>query len=407
MTLRPLIVVRTLAGAGLFVALGSVGDVFAQPLPEVTSTEAAIRLGPLTLNPNMTVKGVGVEDNVFNDPTQPKADATATVAPDLEAILRSGVVRLRVYSVSDTVFYKKYRPVGGQNRMIDSRADLMFERLRPFVFFGVRGTQDRPNNEVDIRPRRRIRRYGGGAGAQVASRLGVVVTYEHTDTVYNKGIAIGEIDVRRFLDRVTDSVGVDVRFAATPLTTVVLTLMTEDDRFPFEPPRDNRARAAGLRLEFLPDAVIHGKLDVGYQQIRTGGRAPSYDGLVAGGKVGFSLFGLTRFDLVVDRARDYSIHERQPYFVRTGGESTINQRLFGPLDIQVNGRYEQLDYRSLEAFHLRPDRSRIDSVGYSAGWNLKDRSRIAVNVERTRRRSTLPDASYARRRVFLNWTYGF
>ncbi len=408
MTMRPVsVLLRTLTIAMGLVVLAGVSDVAAQPLPETATTESAVRLGPLALNPNLTIKNIGVEDNVFNDATNPKRDVAATISPDTEAILRIGVLRFRAYSVSDTVFYKRYRDIRGGNRAFDGRLDLLFERFRPFLITNVQRTQDRPNNEVDLRPRRGLRTVGGGFGVQLASRLGLVVTAQRGFTSYQRGLEFRDADVKRFLDRTSESVSTDLRFAATPLTTVVLTDIIENVRFPFESIRNNHSHTVGLRFEFSPDAVINGRVNVGYERFHAGLHVPPANTVVTGGKVGFSLFGATQFDFEVDRGIDYSIEETQPYFIRSGGRISVTQRLFGPLDVQAIGQREQLVYRPLDTVNLQPDHAWIDVGTLSTGWNLKDRSRIGINYEVKQRRSPYTDRNYNRRRIFGSWTYGF
>jgi len=51
-----------------------------------------MRLGPLWLNPTISLNNIGVDDNVFNDPdtNAPKSDFTLTLTPAADFWLRIG-----------------------------------------------------------------------------------------------------------------------------------------------------------------------------------------------------------------------------------------------------------------------------------------------------------------------------
>ena len=87
-----------------------------------------IRLGPLGLNPTLAVTNFGIDDNIFNDATDPKRDFTMTVTPRLQARLRSGKMLLSGTVATGLVYYQKF----DDERSIDYAARRAC-RLRPRV----------------------------------------------------------------------------------------------------------------------------------------------------------------------------------------------------------------------------------------------------------------------------------
>ena len=87
----------------------------AQTLPPPTgpvadpAETAKIKWGPLFLQPNFGFRNVGKDNNVFNDPADPKTDWTATASMGTLIGLRYGPARLTVNTKSDYVYFARYR----------------------------------------------------------------------------------------------------------------------------------------------------------------------------------------------------------------------------------------------------------------------------------------------------------
>ena len=67
-----------------------------------------IRLGPIGLNPTLAMTNFGIDDNIFNDATDPKRDFTMTVTPRLQARLRGGKMLLSGTVATGLVYYQKF-----------------------------------------------------------------------------------------------------------------------------------------------------------------------------------------------------------------------------------------------------------------------------------------------------------
>ena len=64
------------------------------------------RFGPIGLSPTLAITNFGVDDNIFNDATEPKRDFTMTVTPRLQARMRSGKVLLSGAIGTGLVYYQ-------------------------------------------------------------------------------------------------------------------------------------------------------------------------------------------------------------------------------------------------------------------------------------------------------------
>ena len=67
-----------------------------------------IRLGPIGLNPTLAITNFGIDDNIFNDASEPKRDFTMTVTPRLQARLRGGRMLLSGTVATGLVYYKEF-----------------------------------------------------------------------------------------------------------------------------------------------------------------------------------------------------------------------------------------------------------------------------------------------------------
>src|SRR5215472_12005054 len=80
---------RTLAASALIFGAGVSASAQA---PAGPPENARLRLGPVFLNPTLSLTNAGVDDNVFNDPksASPKSDATVTATPKTDFWVRLG-----------------------------------------------------------------------------------------------------------------------------------------------------------------------------------------------------------------------------------------------------------------------------------------------------------------------------
>jgi hypothetical protein len=79
----------------------------AQTDPRDAEDRPALQLGPFEFRPRLAFKDIGLDDNVFNEPTNPKRDFTATISPDLEIATTPGRLKLANTSATDLVYFRR------------------------------------------------------------------------------------------------------------------------------------------------------------------------------------------------------------------------------------------------------------------------------------------------------------
>src|SRR5207302_9793304 len=69
---------------------------------------ARFHFGPLALTPSIAITNIGVDQNVFNDPDNPKKGTTASVGPAVDWWMRAGRSRLSAQSSGQDLYSKEY-----------------------------------------------------------------------------------------------------------------------------------------------------------------------------------------------------------------------------------------------------------------------------------------------------------
>ena len=92
------------------VALLPVTPAFAQGEGGPDMTKIKVRLGPLMMNPTISLDNIGIDHNVFNDPPDkiPKQDFTLTVTPLSDFWLHLGPTWVTASLNSQINWYQKY-----------------------------------------------------------------------------------------------------------------------------------------------------------------------------------------------------------------------------------------------------------------------------------------------------------
>ena len=92
-------------------------------------------------------------------------------------------------------------------------------------------------------------------------------------------------------------------------------------------------------VRFSEGAILNGSVHAGLRDFRPiGGAMRPYRGLIAGGDISFSVKGVTRFSLRGIRDLVYSYDELQPYYIDSGGQATLSQRVIwgGGIGVRVD-----------------------------------------------------------------------
>lgn len=368
-----------------------------------------MRLGPVGVTPSASLTRLGVDTNVFNEFDQPKRDFTVTFSPQVDAWARLGRARVHVSGRSDLVYFERYATERSVDGTLTGRFEFGGARLTPWVAGRYESGRQRIGYDVDLRFRRQMHEVTGGVDARLGgrSRIGVSLrqaAYEHDpDAVFETR------NLRDVLDRRSDGVGVQLRYALTPLTTFVVESQAGRDRFDFSPSRNTRSYRVDGGFDLDRAALISGRGRIGYRHLEgSSPLMPAYSGLVAAVAAGSTLGGRTRLEVTTERDVTYSYEPDYPYYVLTGATVTATPRLTDRWDVQGRlGRY-RMAYRPLAGIPGLVD-DRVESYGVyggGLGYHIGRDVRIGFNLDHERRRSPFRARFFQGNRAGFTVTYG-
>lgn len=377
-------------------------------LADVEPTTGVLSLGRVKLAPGLVVREIGWDSNVFDEPDEqgPKEDSVAAVQPDVSVFTQLRFVRVSAYAGTELTYYRTYdseRSVGHSAR---ARADFLLSRVRPFIGAGNTETRTRPNGEIDARADRQLDELSGGIAFDLSpTSLFYASTYqagERYEAAFEDGVNLGEALTRDWYNY-----QVGIKTDITPLLSVQVFGSYQEDEFEFEPQRNSDSRMATLLFRFAPDAVVSGSVNVTFRDmVFEDPRLKSYRGMTGLVALIYPFFEIGRFSIAANRGIEYSFNAVEGYYVEQAVNASYTHRLLGEFDAQVRGGYATFEYDAIETLPARTDT--MSTWAGSVGYNLRNRTRLAVNYEFARRRSAaLVERNYDRRRAYLSWLFAF
>ena len=409
---------RLLAPALLLLALAA--PAFAQDAAPDPFATARFRFGALAMTPTVGITNLGWDSNVFNEWEDPKGDFTATVTPAADMWVRMGPLRLVGRGSIGYVYFANYPNERAWNTDDSVRLETRGTHVRPYIGYGYLNVRERPGYEIDQRVRRIENKSSAGIDLPLTRKTTLGAAFRRTKTDYPETETFNDVYLRFTFNRRTDVYTVAARHALTPLTTIFLDTEYVREKFEYDFVRNS----AGFRLlpgvEFKPLALVNGTARVGYRRLNFDSpTVPDYSGVVASVNLGYTLMGVTRFGVQVDRDVQFSYEQREPYYIQTGLTGTITQRLSNTWDLQARAGNQQLAYRTALVIGPAPPElpaepaakaGRVDNVvfyGGGAGYRLGPGLRLGVNVDYYTRRSDIEINQYPGLRIGSSVTYGF
>ena len=376
---------------------------------------ARLHIGPFAVTPTLSVSGVGVDTNVYNVWENPKSDFTATITPAADVWLRLGRARLNFQVSGSYLYFAQYSDQRGLGTTDSALFELPLLHVRPWVKGSFLSVRDRPGFEIDVRVRRTETAVSGGADFQASKRTTLGVSLTETRVDYNNDATFLGYSLRDALNRTTTVEGAAFRYALTPLTTFVTAADVVQERFDFSPIRDSDGFRIVPGLEFAATALINGSAHVGFRRLTMKAAGmPDYTGPVASIDLGYTLLGITRFAVQVQRDVEYPYDPTQPYYLLTGVTGSVSQAVGGPWSVQARAGIQRLAYQTADLSGVGGAGStvagRVDAVrsyGGGVGYKLGPSTRLGVNADYYTRRSELFLQQYRGLRVGTSVTYGF
>jgi hypothetical protein len=399
-------------GFVMAVALGAATPASAQP-PEggPDPAKVRVRIGPLWMNPTVSLTNLGIDQNVFNDPdtVSPRQDFTITATPTTDVWVRVGPSWVDGSIKEELVWYQTYATERAANTTYRIGWKVPLSRLA----FDVGGTyanvRDRPGFEIDARSLRIETKAHGSIEVRTLSKTFFGVRADRQRTNFDKDAVFLASNLHTELNHVTTTGGFFVRHQLTPLTSVTLTASRTQDRFDFSSLRDSDSNSAAVSLTFDPFALIKGGLTVGYRDFRPNSSGLSdYRGLTTSINLSYTASETTKFSVKANRDIDYSFDTDQPYYLLTGVEGSIAQQLFGPVDVVGRLGTQSLAYRDRAGAVVEvADRvDRVRTYGVGVGYHLGRDLRLGFNVDHSQRDSDVTRRQYSGFKFGTAVTYG-
>jgi hypothetical protein len=370
-----------------------------------------VRMGPLWMNPTVSLTNFGIDDNVFNEPVDksPKRDLTFTLTPTTELWLRTGPGWVSGTIREELIWYQTYATERAANSSYRLGWRVPLNRLAFDVGTNYANERDRPGFEIDARSLRTETKFNGSVEYRALSKTWIGVRADREQVDFDKDATFFTTNLHNELNHSTTTEGVVVRHQLTPLTSVSLTASRTQDRFDFSSLRDSDSRAIAMNVAFDPFALIKGSATLGYRdfQPRSTG-LEDYRGLTALADLSYSAFGTTRFSLRAMRDVQYSYDVNQPYYLQTGFDASVAQQIFGPFDVVGRAGLQSLAYRD-RAGAVVEVADRVDHVhtyGVGIGYHLGRDLRLGFNLDQTRRSSEVADRQYSGLKFGTAVTYG-
>jgi hypothetical protein len=403
---------RRLAVALLAVMSGlGARPAFAQPA-EPEPTNVRVRIGPLQMNPTISLTNFGVDQNVFNDPPEntPKRDLTATLTPTLDLWLRAGRTRLTGSVKEEIVWYQKYASERSANTTYAAAWRVPLNRLLLQAGWKYARLKDRPGYEIDARSARSETGYTGVAEIRALSKTLVGVNAARQYVTFAAAAVFRDINLHDELNSMSTILGLSVRHELTPLTSVSLNATRTQDRFAVSSLRDSDSSAVVGAIALNSFAVIRGTANFGFRDFKPlSPEVPGYRGTVGAADLSYTLLGATRVTLTAKRDVQYSYERTQPYFLETGFDASVAQQIFGPVDAVARIGRHKLAYRTSDLADPTVIGDRVDRVksyGIGLGLHLGRELRLGFNLDHIRRDSERSDRRYENLRFGTAITYG-
>jgi len=285
--------------------------------------QAAWHFGPFYIQPQLILSNAGVDSNVFYSPTDPVKDFTLTAGPAATIYLpihRKFV--LSAYGSPQYVWYSKTEQERTWNYYFNGAAQLSLKN----IFFTLEGkysdARERWNTEIDVRPRRKEKGYGGSMLVKLAWKTSFSLAYRTVKYDYENFVYEGGYNAQEELNRRESYANLSFFHQATSQRRFFLDLEYGEFRFDFAAQAaisDSRSAAAYAGLEFSPlGRRVRGRIRLGYKKFDVlAAGAPDYSGLV--GDCLLSIRLATPLVIRGSYVRDvrFSLWYDNPYYLET------------------------------------------------------------------------------------------
>jgi hypothetical protein len=210
------------------------------------------------------------------------------------------------------------------------------------------------------------------------------------------------------LNHDTTVAGVALRYALTPLTTIVLDVNRAADRFAIARERDAETLSVMPSLVFRPDGVLSGSISIGRRFRHFASALGDYPSTAVAVNLNYIAFGQTQFNFAAGRDLEYSYRADVPQYLQTSWGGSVTERLGDIWDVGAGLSRLRLAYQLPEALSGSPAQTE-STWAYSGqvGFRVR-RNRIGLDLQyRTRDAGWALYRSYNRFRIATSITATF
>ncbi len=371
-----------------------------------------VRIGPLLMNPTLSITNIGIDHNVFNDPPDknPKDDFTLTLTPVSDFWLPAGSTWITASLSESLNWYQKYSSERNANTgyKLGWRVPGSFISLK--LDSSYLNAHERPGFEIDTRAGRTESTFSGSLDFHALPKSFIGVTAARQQTRFADDADYQGTSLKTSLDRIDTAYGLSFRHELTPLTSFTITATRSNARFEFSPDRNTVSNSALIAVKFQPAALLVGGFSLGFDDFKPADSSlPGYQGFIGNLDLTYVLLGSTRFAVIGSRGVQYSFDFNQPYYLQSRIGGSVAQQIVGPFDVQVRGEFASLSYRNRAGAAVTvPDRDdRVTTVGLGVGYHIGKDLRLSFNVDQNNRDSQVADHQYRKFLIGSSLTYGF
>jgi hypothetical protein len=400
---------KTLVAVLAVAALIRVTPAFAQA-PDPANVR--VRIGPLMMNPTVSLTNIGIDQNVFNEPASknPKHDFTFTVKPTTDFWLPIGPTWVTASLNEAITWYQQYASERSASNDYKVGWVVPGSRLSLKTSAAFLSVKERPGFEIDTRASRKDRAYNGSFEVRALSKTFFGVSVGRLTTRFDSNAMYLDTNLELELNHSTTDVGLNLRHQLTPLTSITLTASRSQDQFEFSTLRDSTATAVSTTVAFDKFALVKGSMTFGFTDFEPVDKAlPNFQGATAAVNLSYTLLGTTRFAVTANRNVQYSYDVNQPYYVITGLDGSIAQQIFGPVDVVGRVGTESLAYRDRAGavVQVANRNDHVLSYGLGVGFHMGKDLRLSFNADKVNRDSLVIDHQYDNVKFGTAITYGF
>lgn len=369
--------------------------------------DARIRLGVVAFDPRFGVQDVGIDTNVFNSADNEQRDFTFTLTPGTDLYLRTGKGLLTLNAGLELVYFNRFDSERSVNSSVTGQYELRFNRMRPYLRGRSVNTRQRPGYEIDVRARHYETDFEGGIDLRFASKSTLRGSFRQLRYSFAGDEVFAGRALSQELNRTLKAAEFAWRQRLTALTTLVARVTRETERFEFENTRNSNSTRVSAGFELGRFALIRGTAFVGFRKLSPadGGTLPSFSGVTADVNVAYTAPTQTRLSVTVRRDVEYSHEAETPYYVQTGWNAGLTQRLIGRWDAQVNGGRDRLSYQAVLPRDARRDF--VSRFGGGVGYLFGEQMRAGFEVQSFYRSSDIAAREYGGIKAGFSVTYGY